>query len=96
MKITLDQFEEWKKEHPVSIEFFKFIGTQAAMRRAFLSAGMFNRDGSFADIGEEVIRALMSAEAFEEVLKTEFEDLEDDDEEDTTSRVPRSGTTGEG
>jgi hypothetical protein len=74
--VSKEQFEEWKRENPVTLEFIKFLKEEAKARRFLIgSGGIIDRKKPLDQIGADVYKALTQAEIYELVCGIEYEDM---------------------
>lgn len=81
MRVSKEQFEEWKNENPVTLEFIRFLKEEAKARRFLVgSGGILDKKKPLHEIGGDVYKMLIQAEIYELICGIEYEDIIDPEE----------------
>lgn len=81
-KISKKEFEEWKKENPITLAVFKYLLEQAHTRRYLVgSSAVIDREKSLQEIGEQTYKYLTQAEIYENIASgLEYEEIIDNED----------------
>ena len=74
--MTNEEFHAWKHNHPISIEFFKYLKSTLQQMQTEWSSGKYVRADDIHWTGVQNMHAYTKAATIEEILGLEAEDIE--------------------